>query len=326
MYRCSLWLTVLLVVSCSRSPATTVPATTVPAEVVAAEATPRVPDFPPSSDTQELEAARPPRPEPAEDYEWATCRSPPEDAPFRVTLPDRPTLEDLLHLYVTVTCDVVVVSRASLGRASANPLGTETLTVNELRQRLPHLVVRFGMTLVALDDRWLVVPDTPQGPGPEPIGDERVVYDIRGSWQKTPEAWARERAQQEARQARTPDPLVDIVRCQADRCRVEAAALAARGGRPARVRLVPRKAGGYKLYGIRQGTLLHAIGIVNGDTLVGWSEAPVQSAGEPTDTPSVTRFERAFDEAIARGGSLQLELESPKGARRTLQLDFMRAP
>ena len=321
VHRYSLWLPIVLVVSCSRSPATTVPA-----EVVTAEDTPRVPESLSSPEAQELEPARPPRPEPAEDYEWARCRPMPEDVPIRVSLPDPLQLEDLLRFYVTVTCDVLVIPKAALARTSANPLGKETLTIEELRRRLPHLLVSFGMTLVAPDDRLLVVPDTPKGPGPEPTGDERVVYDVRGSWQKTPDARARERAQQEASKAHTPDPLVDIVRCSADRCQVDAAALAARGGRPARVRLVKRKAGGYKLYGIRPGTLLHAIGIANSDTLVGFSESPLERAAEPTDTPSVTRFERAFDEAIARGGSLQLELESPKGARRTLELDFMRAP
>ncbi len=315
MARLHAWLALLPALACSQ---------TTPAPVSSPHQTdtPRVPELSPDDD-QDMStmraAGRPPRPEPAQDYEWSEqlCRAMPDEARFVLDLPPEPTLRELFLSYTSVTCEVVVISREALDRKVAVSLGSDPITVKSYRVLVMPMLSAYGMTAVRRDGALIVVPLVDHRPGPEPIDDQRVVLDVRQGWVLTSEAMARERKAREAEAATKASPLEGMVECDKNRCQVDAAALQAHGGRPARARMIPRKAGGLKIYGVRRGSLFAAIGIVNGDTVIGWSGQML-----PMDDQDPAVFEAAVNEAVEQRGTLRLDLESSEGVRRTLTVEF----
>ncbi len=269
-----------------------------------------------------LHIPRPPPPEPSDDYTWLACRPMKDAHRLSMQVASPMTLETYLRAHLTPTCGVAVVSRNALQREAEVELGSGPLSIAELRARFLKGLKAFGMTTLERDGVFIIVERTAVGPGPEPTSDERAVVDMRGGWEKTSAARAREREGAATKLRKSASALAQHVVCSADRGTVDAEAVADLGGRPARARLVARKAGGFKIYATPKSTLLTALGIRGGDTLIRWSGPELAPDADDLERGRV--FEDAVMQAAADGGTLRLELETKDGTARTLDVEFQR--
>lgn len=105
--------------------------------------------------------------------------------------------------------------------------------------------------------------------------------------------------------AATPDPLADRVNCQeGKRCTIERSLIQDLMSNPSQlggIRAFP-SGGGFKIAGVRSGTLLHQLGLRNGDILTGVGGKPLESLDDALSLLPLLRSASNVEVTLSRKG------------------------
>ena len=106
--------------------------------------------------------------------------------------------------------------------------------------------------------------------------------------------------------AEKPDPLEDRVKCDAgQRCTIERSLIQDAMSNPATlggIRAFPAGGGGFKLAGIRRGTLAHKLGLRNGDVLTGVGGKQLESLDDALALVPLLRSASNLEVTLSRRG------------------------
>lgn len=260
----------------------------------------------------------------------------PDGAKVRVSLPSVYGAVDLANLLATMACKRIVFETRQRTQSPAQATSPpckgppeedcgETIDTSQLLVFTETKLRALGMTALVRDDEIIFVEGTPQKPGPEPTGASRVVLDPNRP--EPPQSAAREvpkaSADYKKKAAARTKLIRDQISCSGSTCTIDTAGLAPLVDDrllSSSVRLLADAEipGGLKLFGVRSSSLLGAVGVRNGSTLVTIDGTPAADVLISAKTP-MSAF---LEQLLSTPGTTTFQLETREGKPVFIDLVF----